>query len=91
MARDHARFALPLSLSDVGVGDIVALPEAGGQATFRIDHIDHSDAYLVHAGRVEDAIYAKARYESDPVKRSAAAAPVPVYSVFMDPAPDAGG
>jgi len=54
VAQASARFALPPSYADIGVGDVVDLP---GSGLFRVDHIEVGTARLMEVVRVEPSIY----------------------------------
>jgi len=84
IARDGARFALPLSELAVGAGDVVRLPSEDGEALYRLDHVEQSGAQMIEAVRVEAGVYQPSdRVEEDPSVRSFTPA-VPAYPVFLD-------
>ena len=80
VARDTARFALPRSQLSIGAGDVVSL---NGRA-YRIDQLDSSDAQLVEAVRVDPGAYRTGAEIDDPANRTSPAAPLPVFSLFLD-------
>ncbi len=85
IARDQVKFSLPVSNLGVGAGDTVSLlSEDGTLATYRIDHVEHSDRLLLEASRVEAGVYLGATpLEETPAVRPFTAA-VPVLPVFLD-------
>ncbi|MEM9349736.1 MAG: glycoside hydrolase/phage tail family protein [Pseudomonadota bacterium] len=84
LARDGAGFVLPPSLTHLGAGDVIALSEAGGEAHYRIDRVEDTEARLVEAVRVEPGVYERPSDLEAEVTVSDFAAPLPVYSVFLD-------
>ncbi|SOC07712.1 baseplate multidomain protein megatron [Rhodobacter maris] len=84
VARDGARFALPLSWGDLGAGDVVALDLPEGRRRYRIDRIEQGELAQVEAVRVEPGVYRPADEVEDPTPLTAFAAPVPVTPVFLD-------
>ncbi len=84
VARDSARFSLPLSGYDVGAGDVVALQEDSGETLYRIDHVTQSEAQLVDAVRVEPEQYHASDAADTPATLRPFRAPVPVYPLFLD-------
>lgn len=84
IARDGARFALPLSELALGAGDVVRLPDQEGEALYRLDHVEQSGAQMIEAVRVETGVYQSSdRVEEETAVRQFTPA-VPAYSVFMD-------
>ncbi|MCF6316003.1 MAG: glycoside hydrolase/phage tail family protein, partial [Marinosulfonomonas sp.] len=57
IARDGARFALPLSELALGAGDVVRLPNDDGEALYRLDHVEQAGAQMIEAVRVEAGVY----------------------------------
>lgn len=80
VARDTARFALPLSQADLGAGDVV---EIEGQR-YRIDRLEQTEVLMADALRTEAALYQPATYHEDPVSLRAYQAPLPVYPLLLD-------
>ncbi|MES2664918.1 MAG: glycoside hydrolase/phage tail family protein [Pseudomonadota bacterium] len=80
VARDTARFALPLSQLGLGAGDVV---QVQGRR-YRIDRVEQAEAQVIEAVRVEPAVYLPSEVADDPILPRAFVAPVPVYSVFLD-------
>jgi len=85
VATDTVRMTLPRSRLDVGAGDVIALPEAGGQGVFRVDRVE----LLAHAQKIEAVRTDPASYRPVPVDETRAPshgfdAPAPVVPVFMD-------
>ncbi|MEM1233685.1 MAG: glycoside hydrolase TIM-barrel-like domain-containing protein, partial [Pseudomonadota bacterium] len=84
LARDTAEFALPPSQSHLGAGDVVSLAEEGGEAHYRIDRVEDTQARLVEAVRVEQGSYERpADLEADVVVNEFVP-PLPVYAQFLD-------
>ncbi len=86
VARDTARFALPLSKLSVGSGDIVELPgdSDGPTALYRVDRVEQADMQLIEAVRIEPSIYAPADIDDDLPSPTSFVAPVPVSPFFLD-------
>jgi len=80
VSRDTARFALPRSRLDIGVGDTVTLQ---GQL-YRIDRLEQSDLQLVEAVRIDSAVYEPAEVSVPRRGWSPYQASVPVYPLFLD-------
>jgi len=82
VARDSARFALPKSALSLGAGDVVQI----GPLRYRIDRLEHGDAQVIEAVRVDPATYQPA---TDPqvTARPRLRFPLPtlpVFPVFLD-------
>ncbi len=86
IARDSLRFALPLSRSDLGPGDVVALDEGAGGTPqrWRIDRVERGAALTLDAVRVEPGVYRAAQDDDDPAPLRAFIPAVPVWPVFLD-------
>jgi len=84
VARDRARFALPLSATAVRAGEVVALDLPGGAATFRIDHMERAEAAIVRAVRVEPGLFEAPEMPEDDDEVVDYTPPVPVLPTFMD-------
>jgi len=80
VSRDTARFALPRSKLDIGVGDTVTLQ---GQR-YRVDRLEQSDLQLIEAMRIDSAVYEPAEVSVPSRGWSPYQASVPVYPLFMD-------
>lgn len=80
VSRDTARFALPRSKLDIGVGDTVTLQ---GQL-YRIDRLEQSDLQLIEAVRIDSAVYEPAEVSVPSRGWSPYQASVPVYPLFLD-------
>ncbi|MBV1866698.1 MAG: glycoside hydrolase/phage tail family protein [Marinosulfonomonas sp.] len=84
VARDSVRFSLPLSEIETGAGDVVSWDDGEETALYRIDRVTQSNAQMVEAVRVEPEIY-QASDSADLVSEPRPfAAPIPIYSLFMD-------
>ncbi|MEM6934410.1 MAG: glycoside hydrolase/phage tail family protein, partial [Pseudomonadota bacterium] len=84
LARDAAEFVLPPSQTHLGAGDVIALSEADGEAFYRIDRVEDTEARLVEAVRVEPGVYERPSDLEADVIVTEFSAPLPVYSVFLD-------
>ncbi|MGC9370623.1 MAG: baseplate multidomain protein megatron [Paracoccaceae bacterium] len=82
VARDRARFALPLSEMALGAGDVVRLPS--GEGLYRIDRVEQGEARLIEAVRVEPNVYVPSDAVGGRVSLTPFVPPVPVYPVFLD-------
>ncbi|MEM6727325.1 MAG: glycoside hydrolase/phage tail family protein, partial [Pseudomonadota bacterium] len=80
LARDTAQFVLPPSKTHFGAGDVVALPEAGGDALYRIDRVEDTEARLVDAVRVEPGVYDRPGDLENVVTVAGYAPPLPVFA-----------
>ncbi|MCX8508769.1 MAG: phage tail protein, partial [Rhodobacteraceae bacterium] len=83
VARDGAKFAVPPSLGYLGAGDLVQL-SGGPQGLYRIDQVEQAGVIAIEAVRVEPAVYQPSDEAEERVTPRSFAAPVPVYSVFLD-------
>jgi len=84
VARDGARFALPMSQLGLGAGDVVRLPGEEGDELYRLDHLEQSGAQVIEAVRVEPGVYAPSDQVEDAVPVRAFTPAVPTYPLFMD-------
>lgn len=84
IARDGARFALPLSELALGAGDIVRLPSEDGDALYRLDHVEQSGAQIIEAVRVETGVYQPSDRVEEEASVRAFTPAVPAYPVFLD-------
>lgn len=82
VARDRARFALPLSEMALGAGDVLRLPS--GDGLYRIDRLEQGEARLIEAVRVEPNVYVPSDAVGGRVSLTPFVPPVPVYPVFLD-------
>jgi len=83
VARDTARFALPMS-SDLGAGDVVRLPQGSGHRLYRIDRVELSGAREVEAVRIEPGLFRHPEGSDDLPASRRYQAPVPVVPIFLD-------
>lgn len=81
IARDTIRLAMPPSSRPVGAGDRLRLEDG---STYRVDRVEHADARLVEAVRVEGSLYERRPGSEDPAVIRPFVAPVPVLPVFLD-------
>ena len=85
VAMDTLRLTLPPSDLQTGAGDVIALPEAGGQGFFRIDRVDsQGGAQKVEAVRIEPESYRPADMPDEVADVAPFAAPSPVMPFFLD-------
>ncbi len=84
IARDGAKFALPLSEFALGAGDVVRLPTKDGSALYRLDHLEQSGAQLIEAVRVEEGVYQPGDAIEDDVIARPFTPAVPTYPLFLD-------
>ena len=84
IARDGAKFALPMSELALGAGDVVRLSSDDGDALYRLDNVEQSGAQLIEAVRVEEGVYQPGdAIDEDAFVRSFTPA-VPTYPLFLD-------
>ncbi len=84
VSRETTRFALPPSMSHVGVGDVVSLKGDEQRARYRIDRLEQAEMQIADAVRIEPGVYTPSDLPDDIVAESPFVAPVPVYPVFLD-------
>ncbi|KIC22640.1 baseplate multidomain protein megatron [Leisingera sp. ANG-Vp] len=84
ISRDAVRLQLPPSMLHLGAGDVVSLPAGGGSQLYRIDRVEHAEAQLVEAVRIEPGVYDTAAAAEELPGVNAFAAPGPVLPLFMD-------
>jgi hypothetical protein len=85
VAMDTLRLTLPPSALETGAGDVLALPEAGGQGFFRIDRVDtQGGAQKVDAVRIEPESYRPAEIPDEVAPVKPFVAPSPVMPLFLD-------
>lgn len=97
VARDTARFVLPPSALQLGVGDVVTLPsQIGGldggskqppswqRQSYRVDRVELGQAQLIDAVRIEPEVYRPAEVAERLPGASVFVPPLPVLPLFMD-------
>jgi hypothetical protein len=84
VSRDTVRFALPLSQSALGAGDVVALPSATGMVRARVDRTELTTHQLVDAVRIEPEVYHPADFPDDPTPTRRHVSHGPVLPLFLD-------
>ncbi|MFK7938046.1 MAG: glycoside hydrolase TIM-barrel-like domain-containing protein [Roseovarius sp.] len=85
LARDTVRLTLPPSQMDYGAGDVICLPEEGGEGYFRIDRVEQLGlAQRVDAVRIEPETYVPIEIEDIPGSTTNFTPPTPVTPIFMD-------
>ena len=85
VATDTLRLSLPASRLEAGAGDVIALPEPGGEGLYRIDRVEHlGQAHRIEAVRIEPETYRPAPIEAEPARARPFVEPVPVTPFFLD-------
>ncbi|SFI66266.1 baseplate multidomain protein megatron [Celeribacter neptunius] len=84
VARDSARFSLPLSKLPYGAGDVVSLDTEAGTLRYRIDHATLGAQQDITAVRVEQEIYTPSDAVEEVIEAQPFVAPLPVYPLFLD-------
>ncbi|MGR3314005.1 baseplate multidomain protein megatron [Roseovarius indicus] len=85
VATDTVRLTLPRSRLAVGAGDVIALPEEGGQGHFRVDRVEMlAHAQKLEAIRIEPASYRPVLVEPELGPLRGFDAPAPVTPFFLD-------
>ncbi|MDW4496807.1 glycoside hydrolase/phage tail family protein [Sulfitobacter sp. D35] len=86
VARETLRFAMPLSMTSLGAGDVVRLDADGeeGPALYRIDRVEMGAHQIVEAVRIEPDVYNPADFVDEPARMRRFVAPAPVLPLFMD-------
>ncbi|MFY0679794.1 MAG: glycoside hydrolase/phage tail family protein [Thalassovita sp.] len=84
VARDTLRLSLPPSQLFVGTGDVLALSEAGGTGTYRVDRVEYGAAQLIEAVRIEPSSYTASDIAEVPGTVAQFAEPAQVFPVFLD-------
>ncbi|WP_457645888.1 baseplate multidomain protein megatron, partial [Profundibacter sp.] len=84
VARDGARFALPMSELALGAGDVVRLPDGDGEALYRLDNVEQAGAQMIEAVRVEGGVYRPSEGTDEVPNLRPFTPAVPVYPLFMD-------
>ncbi|MCX7888573.1 MAG: glycoside hydrolase TIM-barrel-like domain-containing protein [Rhodobacteraceae bacterium] len=84
LARETARFALPLSAGGLGAGDVIVLDGPGGGRTFRIDRAELGDRLAIEATRCEASVHVPSDDVEARVLRADGRPAVPVHGLFLD-------
>ncbi|MDR9393567.1 MAG: glycoside hydrolase/phage tail family protein [Roseovarius sp.] len=85
IATDGVQLVLPPSMLDLGAGDVVALPETGGDGLYRVDRSEQmGNAQKLEAVRVEPESYRPILVDEVPAPLRAFAAPTPISALFLD-------
>ncbi len=84
VAKDSVTFALPLSQSGLGAGDIVDLRDTGHQGHYRIDRTDDAGMVLAEATRVDHEVYLPQPQIEEGARLKPFVAPTPVEAIFLD-------
>ncbi|GGO57695.1 Terminase-like family protein [Roseovarius pacificus] len=85
VSTDTVRLALPLSRLGTGAGDVIALPEEGGQGLYRIDRVEQmAQTQRAEAVRIEPETYRPVDFGDEPAQVRAFTAPGPVTPLFLD-------
>lgn len=80
VARDSARFALPMSRLDIGAGDVIGFADR----RYRVDRVEQAEGQLLEAVRVEAGVYLPSEKVDDTISVRPFTPPVPVEAVFLD-------
>lgn len=84
-ATDMVRLTLPRSRLAVGAGDVIALPEEGGEGHFRVDRVEMlAHAQKLEAIRIEPESYRPVLIEPELGPLRGFDAPAPVTPFFLD-------
>ncbi|WP_319823458.1 phage tail protein [Thalassovita sp.] len=81
VARDTIKLSLPLSMSALGAGDTVALPNGG---LYRLDRVESGAMLLAEGVRIDPESYGPVDMVETPAVVSRFAQPVPVFPLFLD-------
>lgn len=86
IARDTVQFALPPSRMSVRAGDIVSLPQDGGEgrSIYRVDRIDQAEFQQIEAVRIDPELYDPAPLQDEAAPLRPFVAPIPVTPLFLD-------
>ena len=85
LARDTVRLTLPPSQMDHGAGNVICLPEDGGNGFYRIDRVEQLGlAQRVDAVRIEPETYVPIEIEDMPGSTTNFTPPTPITPIFMD-------
>ncbi|MEO0750163.1 MAG: phage tail protein, partial [Pseudomonadota bacterium] len=85
LATDTASFTLPRSRLEVGAGDVVSLPEEGGDGLFRVDRVELlPHAQKIEAVRVEPETYRLLPFDEQLGRIRPFTAPGLVIPFYMD-------
>ena len=85
VSTDTVRLALPLSRLGTGAGDVIALPEEGGQGLYRIDRVEQmAQTQRAEAVRIEPETYRPIDFGDEPAQVRAFTVPGPVTPLFLD-------
>ncbi|OCX67038.1 host specificity protein [Thioclava sp. SK-1] len=84
VSRDRISFALPLSLGDLGPGDVVDLTVEGIARRYRIDRVERAGISEIEAVRIEPGVYRRSDEAEERIGLQPFVAPVPVTPVFLD-------
>ncbi len=82
VARDTAKFALPMSMADVEPGTVVQIE--GDDAVYRVDRIEDRGARVSEVVRIETGLFEPSDEVEAPSTVKAFVPPVPVAPFFMD-------
>jgi len=84
VARETARFALPLSAGWIGPGTVLDLPAAGPRSAFRVDRAELTDRITIEATRCEDTVYLPSDDVAPRIPEMPGRPAFPVLGVFLD-------
>ncbi len=85
MATDTLRLSLPASRLEAGAGDVIVVPEKGGEGYFRIDRVEQmGQAQRIDAVRIVPESSPVADFEAAAPRPRAFTAAAPVTPFFLD-------
>ncbi len=84
VARDTARFSLPMSDLAAMAGEVVEIDSPEGRALYRLDRVEQAGRLECEAVRVEPGLYEPSDAVEIAVRPRPFVPAVPVYPVFMD-------
>ena len=84
VARDEIQFALPPSMMEVTVGDIIRLDQNANDKLYRIDRLEDAGSRRCRATRVEYGIYQSGGSKDTTVWSRKPSLPPPPYIEFLD-------
>ena len=84
VSRDSVRFALPLSKSSIGAGDVVSMPSGDSTVMARVDRVEQTTHQLIEAVRIEPEVYQPADFPDGTTTSARYVASGSVFPLFLD-------
>ncbi|MEM9496722.1 MAG: phage tail protein [Pseudomonadota bacterium] len=85
LATDSVRLTVPPSRLNLGAGDVIAVPEKGGQGRYRVDRVEHSGGVQkLEAVRVEPESYRLSDFDDAVAPMRPFTRPGPLTPFFLD-------